>query len=50
MKALVPDSGCVGTEFVMVLGLDALATDPQITYYSLNVSIYIYVRDGGGNT
>jgi hypothetical protein len=32
----------------MVLGLDILATDPQITYYSLNVVIYICDRDGGG--
>jgi hypothetical protein len=28
---------------LMVLGLDILATDPQITYYSLNGYLYIYV-------
>jgi hypothetical protein len=48
MKALGPDSVCVGTESVMVLGLDILATDPQITYYKLHVGIYVFDTDGGG--
>jgi hypothetical protein len=48
MKDLVPDSGYVGIESVMVLGFDMLATEPQITYYSLHVGIYICDRDGGG--
>jgi hypothetical protein len=47
MIALGPDSGCVGTESVMVLGFDILTTDPQITYYKLNVGIYVFDTDGG---
>jgi hypothetical protein len=48
MYTLGPDSGCVGKESVMVLGLDILATASQITYYTLHVGIYVFDTDGGG--